>query len=187
MFNRFFIETPSEERLLNSENYQYVVDVGPGEFGITRADDIKPILATYGLATCVGFVGWNPKQKIGFLTHYDAMTKLSESFDYLIDCVLKQSQGKSSEFDVRLVGGWDNSDPIIEFLKSNLGKNKNIKMKLIKEDIGRSGLVKSVALDTRTGKTYSYFPKLNPFHTRTEENFDLFNHSIAKLTYQSRV
>jgi hypothetical protein len=185
MFNRFLIETPSEERLLNSENYKYLVDIGQREFGITKARDRKPILATYGLATCVGFVGWSPEQKVGFLAHYDALTKLPESFDYLIDCVLKQSQNKSPEFDVRLIGGWDESDSIIEFLKSNLNQNRKIKMNLIEEDIGRSGLVKSVALDTRTGKTYSYFPKLNPFHIKTEEYIDS-NHSIAKLVYQPR-
>lgn len=164
MLNRFLIETPTEERLLNSENYKDLVDIGQREFGITKADDIKPILATYGLATCVGFVGWSPEKKVGFLTHYDALTKLPESFDYLTDCILKQVSHKSSEFDVRLIGGWDESDPIIEFLKSNLDQNRKIKMNLVEEDIGRGGLIKNVALDRyKDWKDLFLFSKVKSF------------------------
>lgn len=105
-----------------------------------------------------------PRKKVGFLTHYDALTKLPESFDYLTDCILKQVSHKSSEFDVRLIGGWDESDPIIEFLKSNLDQNRKIKMNLVEEDIGRGGLIKNVALDRyKDWKDLFLFSKVKSF------------------------
>jgi len=48
-------------------NYTEVVEVFQREFGVTRGDDPKPVLATYGLGPCVAMVGWSPEHKVGFL------------------------------------------------------------------------------------------------------------------------
>ena len=169
-----------KERQLYPGAYEEVLEIGQREFGVSKADSIKPVLATYGLATCIGFAGWDPLQKIGFLTHYDYYTKFPESFNYLMDCISKQSQ--YPKFDVRIIGGWDKSSEIITFLKSNLNNSKNIKMRLIEEDTGMSNaIVRSIAIDTRTGGTYSYFPKLNPLHKKPGSFIDLYHYSVAKL------
>lgn len=176
------IEIPRETRPLYQGDYKDILEINQREFGITKVGSIKPVLATYGLATCIGFAGWDSEQKSGFLAHYDFLTKLPESFDYLIYCISNQIC-KQSKFDVRIIGGWDKSDLIIDFLKSRLDKNSEIKMKLVEEDTGMSRLlVRSVALDTRTGQIYSYFPKLNPLHEKSDPKpSSLFYPSIAKL------
>jgi hypothetical protein len=167
-------------------SYDELTEVLQREFGITNGDDSKPILATYGLGPCVSMIGWSPKHKVGFLTHYDSMTKLSDSFSTLFYRISQQLEKKASEFDVRIVGGETNqSEQIIDFLKSRLNMRKDIKMRLIEEDTGGCMNPRSIALDTRTGETFSYNPNLNPYMRKITE-LDIMKlriESPAKLVY----
>jgi len=144
--------------------YEEMVEVFQKEFAVTKKEDPKPVLTTYGLGPCIAIVGWSPKHKIGFLTHYDSSTELSSSFGRLLYKISQQLGSETSKFDVRIIGGYTNqSEQIIVFLKSRLNINEKIKMGVIEEDIlGYHSLKRNVVLDTRTGETFSYNPKLNP-------------------------
>jgi hypothetical protein len=144
-----------------SGDYDDMVEISQREFGITTANDPKPILATDCISSCVAFCGWSQKHKVGFLTHYDGLTELNESFGSLLYWISQSVQDLPTEFDVRLIqGDWSRKE-IINFLKARLNMRADIAMKLVEEDIG-GAMSKSIALDTRTGQTYSYDLRLNP-------------------------
>ncbi len=162
-------------------NYEEVIEILQREFGVTRGDDSKPVLATYGLGLCVALVGWSPTYKIGFLAHYDANTDLSTSFGHLLYVISKQLEGKESEFYVRIFGGKEHaSEQIIDFLKARLNIRKDILMKLIEEETDSYRNNTSIALDTRTGKLFSYNPIFNPYR-REITKLDMFG-LIAEKT-----
>ena len=169
-------------------NYEEMAEVFQREFGVTRGDDSKPVLATYGLGPCVAMVGWSPKYKVGFLTHYDGLTELPGSFGSLLYRISQQLEGEASEFDVRIVGGQTGqSEQIIDFLKSRSNIREDIRMKLTEEETGGYTSNRSIALDTRTGEVFSYDPKLNP-HRREITELDKMRitsgfKSTANLAY----
>ncbi|MBS3094875.1 hypothetical protein J4474_04370 [Candidatus Pacearchaeota archaeon] len=143
------------EKTLYTKNFEKVVEVSLREFAITSSLDSKPILATYGIGPCVSFSGWSPRHKIGFMTHYDARTRMADSFGNLLSNLSEILQGESTQFKVRIIGGYAISESynIISFLESRLGSRKDLAMTLVEKDIfGDRVESKSVALDTKTGR-----------------------------------
>ena len=124
------------------------------------------------------------------MTHYDARTRMADSFGNLLSNLSEILQGESTQFKVRIIGGYAISESynIISFLESRLGSRKDLAMTLVEKDIfGDRVESKSVALDTKTGRVYLYDPKLNPqkrelnqFHMEMLTMFD----SSAKLIYK---
>lgn len=169
-------------------SYEEMAEVSQREFGVTRGDDSKPVLATYGLGPCVSMVGWSPEHKVGFLTHYDGLAELPGSFGSLLYRISQQLEGEASEFDVKIIGGQTGqSEQIIDFLKARLNMRKDIQMKLTEEETGGYTNNRSIALDTRTGEVFSYDPKLNP-HRREITDLDAMMlttgfKSSARLAY----
>ena len=171
-------------------DYEKMAEIFQREFGISRRDDSKPVLATYSLGPCVAMVGWSPEHKVGFLTHYDRSTELPSSFEGLLYITSQQLEGVASEFDVRIVGGQTDcvsSERIIDFLKARLNMGKDIRMRLIEEETGGYPTNRSIALDTRTGEVFSYDPKLN-LHRRKITRSDIMwltagYESPARLAY----
>ncbi len=100
-----------------------VVEVYMNQQAVTRATDVKPILATFGLGTCVSLVGYEPNQRVGFLTHYTSLTEIDDSFPDLLWALYKLglSHEAPTRFEVRLVGGWKKEDKYIN--KVSIGKN----------------------------------------------------------------
>ena len=166
-----------------NRSYQDIAEIFQGELGITNSDDPKPVLATYGVGPCVAFTGWAPKQKAGFLAHYDGLTDLSESFEVLLYWTSKSVRDLPIEFDVRLIQGDWPDKKIIDFIKARLNMRSDIPMKLVEEDVGVA-MCKSIALDTRTGQTYSYDPMQNP-QTRDIPELEIML-TAAGVEYEAR-
>jgi chemotaxis receptor (MCP) glutamine deamidase CheD len=167
-------------------NHDKVAEIMQREFGITQAGDVKPILATYGLGPCVGFLGWSSEHQLGFLTHYDRDTDIPFSFAHLLNELLKHKGHSDLDFNVRIIGGHtDYSERLIDSIKSHLNLRRDIRMNLIQEDTGGYGW-RSAALDTRTGEVFSYaINKNHPYRMLTEEDILKLTsiHSPATLAY----
>ncbi len=139
-----------------------VVEVAMREQAVTKATDDKPVLATYGIGPCIALVGYDPVNKIGFLTHYTNATELKHSFTSLL-CALNRA-GCNYGFDVRIVCNDSfSSEKEIDLLR-NLVEHRNLHgMRMVEEDLEPSGEIsKSIALDTRTGEVFSYNPLEDP-------------------------
>ncbi|MBI2045673.1 hypothetical protein HYT23_06450 [Candidatus Pacearchaeota archaeon] len=142
-------------------DYGEVVEVHQREFALTSSRNPKPVLATHGVASCTGFAGWSQEHGVGFLAHYDALTDLPASLEHLLYRVSESVQHLPAKFEVRLLqGDWPDRQTM-EFLKARLNMRDDISMKLVEEDVGGK-MSKSIALDTRTGQTYTYNPMKNP-------------------------
>ena len=146
-----------------------VVEVRQKEQAVTRATDSKPILATFGLAACVSLVGYEERDRVGFLTHYDASTDLGESFTDILIALYKNglTHNRPNRFDVRIVTGWgyDSDARIIDQLRTRVNGGTFFSMRVVEEDTDYEPQGKSIALDTRTGELFSYDAAKNP-HTK---------------------
>lgn len=129
------------------------------EFGITHAKDKKPVLATRGLADCLGITGYNQKHKIGFLIHNDFGTSpISSSLVYHLGRLTEDKQ----KYEVHLIGELNKGikkqvKKIIDSL-TTYNFNKNVKFEIVEKDLYGGGQIKSrsIALDTRNGEIYNY-------------------------------
>lgn len=154
---------------LERENYNYkqiyndspddVKEIIQTEFGITHAKDKKPVLATRGLADCLGITGYNQKHKIGFLIHNDFGTSpISSSLVYHLGRLTEDKQ----KYEVHLIGGLNKGikkqvKKIIDSL-TTYNFNENVKFEIVEKDLYGGGQIKSrsIALDTRNGEICNY-------------------------------
>lgn len=119
------------------------------------------MLATYGIGPCVALLGWSPKDKVGFMAHYDNGIEMGGSFGGLLYWISESIPKLPADFDIRILqGDWPDQD-LVRKVKSRLNIRPDISMKVIEEDIG-GVMSKNIALDTRTGETYGYNPMNNP-------------------------
>lgn len=128
----------------------------PGEQGITRADSIKPILATFGLGPCISVSGYDKERSVGFLTHYHSLVEILESMQQVVNAMPIQEL----QFDVSIIGSDSFTVSMykeIKFVLEQLSQGL-MKFKVTEEDVLDS-VKRSVALDTRTGERFVFDPK----------------------------
>ena len=156
----------SIKRIEYNKEMEVVAEVFQKQQAVTRANCNKPVLATFGIGPCISIVGYEPISMIGFLTHYDSLTEIKESFTNLLIALYKAGAKEENEFQVRLVSNFNSINKAdLELIKILLKHGTAFKMKLIEEDTrpSETDLCKSIALDTRSGEVYSYDPSKNPF------------------------
>ena len=158
----------------NAEKYSKssIVEIWQRELAITRAADIKPILATYGLASCWGFLGYNLDEKIGFLGHIDKLTDLNRSLSRLTSA-LQEISHKDITYSAKIVGGKDTHDSdtneIFESIRKDCQFISGIKINVVAEKVKASTIV----LDTKSGETS--FNSDRVFHRPFTEKDRLFS------------
>ena len=135
-----------------------VVEIIQTQVGITCSKDKKPVLATYGVASCISLIGYEPNLKRGFLAHLDSLT--NEVSQTIVGNLSKFPENQN--YELCLIGGnsLTNKDYVQKIIDSFTKNhfNSQIKFKIVKNDLFKddeSGS-KSGALDTRTGKIYEY-------------------------------
>lgn len=147
-------------------NMDEVVSVSMNQQAVTRATASKTVLTTHGLGPCVSLVGYEPSAKVGFLTHYSSVTNVDQAFPNLLYQLYQTglTHEEPNKFEVRIIGGWDPLDSLINKLRARLSGGTLFNMEIVGEEIGDlgNGRGRNVALDTRTGELFSYDPKLNP-------------------------
>ena len=140
-------------------------------YKITTAEDKKPVLATDGLLTCVGVVGYDPNRKVAFLSHSDDFTC---AFGYRthqglvkenshIRSIYRDLQEMGGEFnlDVKLITGSFPDNEIISVTERSLKKPSS---RITLNSLERIDLkeIGSIAIDARTGELFTYDSQLNP-------------------------
>jgi chemotaxis receptor (MCP) glutamine deamidase CheD len=123
-------------------------------YGVTSAQDSKPVLGTSGMGPCLGVAIYNPAQKTGAVAHFDTNTDLS-SLDRLMESV----GGKDQKLDIHLAGGQlgsEHSHRMVEQIIEKIGQRGNVTIKSA-DVMDPAGGLKAIALDTRTGETSNRF------------------------------
>jgi len=172
-------------------NCDSIIEILAGEMAITRTTDPKPVIAIPGLGPCVSLIGYEPEQKYAFATHYHAWTSLSDSYGILLYNLSKYLPTKPANFEVGIIGGWDNepsSKEIIDFFNRQLNVRKDISMNLIEEDTGGDMAVRNIAIDSRNGIKYDYDRNINPYRRGYDESqkeqLSLIPNHRAELIYR---
>lgn len=179
--------TEAGEAIKRKESIDYAKteEIFQNEYGITTTDDPKSILVTYGLVNCVGIVGFNPEQKIGFLAHYQDNTDIDGAFGTLLYWLSRITRGERRIFKVKIVGGVHGMlEELVKKLRAKLNQNlrDDIKFEIIKEDVLQHGVKgKDVGINTKTGEFISsYSPLNNPNHREPYPQY------IKELIFQSK-
>ena len=123
-------------------------------YGITNSTDQKPVIGTNGMVPCIAVAVYNPKTKVGAISHFDTNTDVT-SLAKLMDDV----GGDKDKVEVHLAGGQlgnPHSHRLAEGLMDVIDANPNATVKS-SDLMSPSGGMKSLALDTRTGETYNQF------------------------------
>lgn len=153
----------------NIGDYGLVEEIFQNEIGVTIAQDPKPILVTYGLLNCVGLVGFNENQRIGFVMHYQDNTDVDKAFGVLLYNLSRLTKGQQRTFKVRIAGGLSGmSEKLVSKLKAKLQVpiRDDIRFEIKAENVlGHVLEGRNIGIDTRTGGFIeSYEPLKNPNH-----------------------
>lgn len=200
-------QTPVSFKPLYHRLFHLVQEVQQGEFAITHAGSVKPILATWHLAECVAFAAFNQTHKLAILAHIDPCANIPQFFSQL-KTLLNPLSKTSLVFEYVLLGGAslcafeNHTENIIEAAKK--ASKQQLKFEL-QEVIGSKiskfafeldswwcpsmRLSRSIAIDATAEdplrKCGSYEPDINPeshLHKRqfTLEEADRFEIQRAK-------
>jgi hypothetical protein len=123
-------------------------------YGVTSAEDKKPVLGTKGMGPCLAVAIYNPVTKAGTLAHFDTNTN-TDSLNTMLQAV--RSQG--AVLQVHLAGrelGQPQSQKMVEDIIARLKSNADVTIKSA-DILNTSGGLKSLALDTRTGEVSNVF------------------------------
>jgi hypothetical protein len=139
------------------DDYSLLNLVGMDEATISTAESQRPVIGSGGMGPCVAMAGYDPNQRIGFVSHNSAM------FDpeFLHNLILKELRKKSEsdlEMDIYIVGGMVGSRELASRLRNIAREYFNPRN--INEDLGlnisyRAYFGKSFFLDIRDGNVYS--------------------------------
>ena len=135
-------------------------EVFQAEFGVTRASDPKPVLATFGLGPCIAIGGYDRRSTVGFLAHFDKPKDGLDSFGAIYHILRQYVSPDTARFEVSLVGGQDGcSEGLLAEMKRVIKGSEVYPMDLVREEtLGSWDCNRSLALDTRTGQVHAYNP-----------------------------
>ncbi len=169
--------------------FDKLIEVQQRQYGISSAISEKPILATWHLADCIAFFGFETATRRGFLFHFDQSAKPQAEMRRL------SSQFSGSEVQYRFLGGSDDKAARIFRIKAYIPENfkertfperELLSLDAIKNDSFWSRSVRlsrSVVFDLRKedplAEIEGYEPLINPsssYHARshTQEEADQF-------------
>jgi hypothetical protein len=135
----------------------FLATAGIGDLIISDALDQRPILATNGLADCIGVVGYEPNKKIGFIAHLLSDPETIQAVAHLFEMIssyIQNSNGSLSRIEVTLCGGLKGkSENLLTRIKEEI-KRKNIVLKSDTHTLREHNddLGSTAVLDTRTGE-----------------------------------
>lgn len=143
-----------------------VAEVEQKNFGVTDSKDKKPIIATYGLYTCIGLVGYDRIHNLGFLMHIDPLNSVQGGLEGLYQELARTHPDYDKEFEAHMVAStfhhfqtFRNLEEVLRGSPSGLGTKLKFAFPIefvpdTKRERGKPG--EGVALDTRTGTIFAY-------------------------------
>ena len=159
------------------------------EAGFCFHNDPHPILSTDGLRSCIGFAGWEPNKKIGFLVHFFTPEQVVDFQNRGIQILSEMTEMDSSTFDCVTVGGClktSYSLKIVEAIRA-IKLPSHLSFQVKEEPISKTFELKSLSLDTRTGDFGEYRVEEDPDPRELEEDEKqayLGIDSLNKLSYR---
>lgn len=176
-------------------SYEEVCEVEQRQYAISSASSPKPVLATWHFSDCVAAVGFDKEQKIGFLFHIDADSRIARAITNLVSSLQQRDGNANYSFEYILLGSADrknitaedrrvfiqnlfekNSSNTISFKRRSQDERDSISFNDFMKDSFWSRsvrLCRSVAIDLRHDDPLSslmgYEAELNPysaFHKR---------------------
>ena len=138
-------------------DYSLLNLVHGGEATVSTSQSQRPVIGSVGMGPCVAMAGYDPNQKIGFVSH----NGVGDYVGVLHDLVLKELREKTKsnlEMDIYIVGGMTGSGELASRLRDIARENFN--PRTINEDLALNVsdwtyLGKSFLLDVRDGRIYS--------------------------------
>lgn len=116
------------------------------EYAITDAKSNKPIIGTFGVATCIALTVYDPKTKTAAIVHIDAGTEINSLGGIFWE--IDKDYRKNSHLEVRLIGGNHSRTLVISLLKFL----KKIDIGISSADVLHKPYPSEVAIDSRTGQ-----------------------------------
>ncbi len=150
-------ETADSLRPEYQGDYSLLNLVHGGEATISSAESQRPVIGSFGMGPCVAMAGYDPAQKVGFISHNGTGDYLEVLHDLVLEELRKKSKSEL-EMDVYIIGGMVGSDELASKLR-NFAKRK-FNPRIINEDLALdvsdwTYLGKSFLLDVRDGRVYS--------------------------------
>ncbi|MEK6825678.1 MAG: hypothetical protein AABY00_02745 [Nanoarchaeota archaeon] len=178
--------TSSYREPLPLKDYSKVQEVFQREGVFATAQNGKPILATFGVGPCVAITGHSKELQRGFIVHYDALTDkdLRTKREHWIPKSLGIAaywggHGTTNKvtYDIRIIQGQPETN-LLYGIKAFIGQvnslGHNVQFKIVEEDTNTfSSNAKNIALDVKTGKTFSYNARENLSRGQFDENYEL--------------
>lgn len=143
-----------------------VAEVEQSNFGITTALDEKPIIATPALFTCIGLLGYDELNNMGFLMHFQPSNSMRGGLERLYQELARTHPNLAKVFNARIVASsfhdYQNRRELSDILQDNpssLGTTLKCADPIdfvpdMKREEGKPG--EGVALDTRDGRIFAY-------------------------------
>ncbi|MEZ5813181.1 MAG: hypothetical protein R3E13_00400 [Alphaproteobacteria bacterium] len=129
---------------------QEAFDIMQAEYGITRHDADRPVLASRYAGPCVILSLYNEKARQGFLSHIDDGMDLNQ----ISSCIFKMRKNASERLIANMAGGWSDTYHMVANITLRLEEQPNIIIAGWKEP---DNIVSNLALDSRDGKLYETF------------------------------
>ncbi len=166
-FTQYTQETPV------SADFTKVTEIAMAEIGFTHENDEKPIVATYRCGPCIAFGGFDPNNKISFVSHLSSADMIKKEGAKIFDA-MKSVQKKEivEPIQIHLRGGWQGASyKIRKNIKKWIKQHQDLPM-VIHSDytLLPQGSVKSLFIDSRTGIVGSYSPEENPNFQPIDQN-----------------
>ncbi len=120
------------------------------EYGITKYDADRPVLASKGAGPCVILSVYNEQERKGFLSHIDDATDLDE----VSASIFKIRSNFRQALTAHMNGGWGTTSTMIADIALRVEEHPNSKLLGWKK---AEFMLSDLALDTRNGNVYETF------------------------------
>lgn len=162
-----------------------------GEVVIHSQKDHHVVLATDGLRSCIGFGGWEPEQKVGFLVHFGGPMQVHDFYSRGIKILSEKCLKQASVFHCAIKGGCEKtsaSKEIVEAIRQGLNSCPYVQFQIVEEEpLSEKFTLKSLSLYTENGvfSDYDSASHLNARQKTIEEQArDLTFSSFEQLVYR---
>lgn len=160
------LSRPERENYVEKVQYPGSLDdvlvIQTHEWGITDSEGEKPVVATDVISTCMVLVGYSASEQQGvmvnvdpnkgFLLHFLETSGAKETVRQL-----EQKLGTEGDWQFRILGGNEKGQiPRAEELIGLLADSTVLNGKFVEKDLYGQDMVRSIALDTRTGEVYEF-------------------------------
>ena len=127
------------DRPILKAGFERTVDVSMSEYAIASARSPKNILATFGLGPCISLAGYDPANRVGFLSHIAGGHTCMDLLIQVTHSTLRMTNNTRATFSLVIVGSNDsNTSDLLHIVRRDINNSMNpdVKFHLEYEEIG---------------------------------------------------